>query len=133
MAGDFLTPEERIELSPEIGDETKTTTCYMCACRCGINVHLRDGQIRYIEGNKDHPINKGVLCGKGSAGIMQHYSPARLTKPLRRVGDRGSGEFEEIEWDEALDIVSARLAKIRSENPNLKRSRLLVHMKNWSH
>ena len=106
MLGDFLNPQERIDLSPIIGDETKTTTCYMCACRCGIKVHLREGEIRYIEGNKDHPINKGVLCGKGSAGIMQHYSPARLTKPLRRVGERGSGKFEEIEWEEALTIVA---------------------------
>jgi anaerobic selenocysteine-containing dehydrogenase len=47
-------------------------------------------------------VNKGVLCGKGSAGIMQHYAPARLRKPLLRVGERGSGEFKEIEWDEAL-------------------------------
>ena len=117
MLGDFLEPQERIDLSPQIGDETKTTTCYMCACRCGIKVHLRDGQIRYIEGNKDHPINKGVLCGKGSAGIMQHYSPARLTKPLRRVGERGSGEFEEIEWDDALEIVADRMKKIRIDDP----------------
>lgn len=117
MPGDFLDPQERIDLSPEIGDETKTTTCYMCACRCGIKVHLREGEIRYIEGNKDHPINKGVLCGKGSAGIMQHYSPARLTKPLRRTGERGSGEFEEIEWDEALTIVSDRMKKIRADDP----------------
>ena len=65
MPGDFLNPEERIDLSPEIGNETKTTTCYMCACRCGIKVHLRDGQIRYIEGNKDHPVNKGVLVRQG--------------------------------------------------------------------
>ncbi|MGZ0245647.1 MAG: molybdopterin oxidoreductase family protein, partial [Alphaproteobacteria bacterium] len=91
--------------------------CYMCACRCGIKVHLREGEIRYIEGNKDHPINKGVLCGKGSAGIMQHYSPARLTKPLRRVGERGSGEFEEIEWEEALTIVADRMKKIRADDP----------------
>ena len=42
--------------------------------------HLRDGGIRYIEGNRDHPVNQGVLCAKGSAGIMQHYSPARLTQ-----------------------------------------------------
>ena len=117
MPGDFLNPEEQINLSPQIGDETKTSTCYMCACRCGIKVHLRNGQIRYIEGNKDHPVNKGVLCGKGSAGIMQHYSPARLTKPLRRVGERGAGHFEEIEWDDALQIVSARLAKIRARDP----------------
>ncbi|MFX7776683.1 hypothetical protein ABTJ98_21860, partial [Acinetobacter baumannii] len=52
----------------------KTTTCYMCACRCGIRVFLKDGKVRYIEGNRDHPVNKGVICGKGSAGIMQHYS-----------------------------------------------------------
>jgi sulfite dehydrogenase (quinone) subunit SoeA len=117
MPGDFFDPQERINLSPEIGDETKTSTCYMCACRCGIKVHLREGEIRYIEGNKDHPINKGVLCGKGSAGIMQHYSPARLTKPLRRVGERGSGEFEEIEWEEALTIVADRMKKIRADDP----------------
>jgi anaerobic selenocysteine-containing dehydrogenase len=117
MPGDFLNPQDHVELSPVIADETKTTTCYMCACRCGIKVHLRDGQIRYIEGNRDHPVNKGVLCGKGSAGIMQHYSPARLKKPLRRKGERGSGEFEEIEWDEALEIVAARFRKIRAEDP----------------
>ncbi|MEC7490255.1 MAG: molybdopterin oxidoreductase family protein [Pseudomonadota bacterium] len=117
MPGDFLTPTEHIELSPEIGDECKNTTCYMCAGRCGIKVHLRNGQIRYIEGNRDHPVNKGVLCGKGSAGIMQHYSPARLTKPLRRTGDRGSGEFKEIEWEEALCIVADRLTKLRADDP----------------
>ena len=84
---------EILDLSSPVSDEVKTTTCYMCACRCGIKVHLKDGSIRYIEGNKDHPVNKGVLCAKGSAGIMQHYSPARLAQPLRRVGPRGSGEF----------------------------------------
>ena len=57
-----------VELSPIVSDEVRPTTCYMCACRCGIKVHLKDGRIRYIEGNRDHPVNKGVLCGKGSAG-----------------------------------------------------------------
>ncbi|MCZ6604640.1 MAG: hypothetical protein O7A03_05795, partial [Alphaproteobacteria bacterium] len=71
--------------------EIKTTTCYMCACRCGIEVHLEGGRVRYIEGNKDHPVNKGVLCAKGAAGIMHHSSPARLRAPLKRVGPRGSG------------------------------------------
>ena len=97
--------KEQIELSRPISDEVKCTTCYMCACRCGIKVHLKDGRIRYIEGNRDHPVNKGVLCGKGSAGIMNHYSPARLSAPLLRVGPRGSGEFKEIGWDEAMGIA----------------------------
>ncbi len=106
-----------IELSPQVHDEVKYTTCYMCACRCGIRVHLKDGLVRYIEGNPDHPVNKGVLCGKGSSGIMQHYSPARLRKPLKRVGPRGEAKFEEIEWDEAMAIATQWLGDIRKTDP----------------
>jgi len=99
--------------------EVKETTCYMCACRCGIRVHLRDGQVRYIEGNPNHPLNKGVICAKGSSGIMKQVSPARLTKPLRRKAGakRGESEFEEISWDEAMSMLSERLTKLRAEDP----------------
>jgi anaerobic selenocysteine-containing dehydrogenase len=99
--------------------QTKFTTCYMCACRCGIKVTLEEGKIRFIQGNRNHPVNQGVLCAKGAAGIMKQYSPARLTKPLKRRpgSERGAGDFVEIEWDEALDILTRRLAKIRSTNP----------------
>ncbi|MGI9424714.1 MAG: molybdopterin oxidoreductase family protein [Hyphomicrobiaceae bacterium] len=110
--------EPKVDLNVPVGDTVKTTTCYMCACRCGIKVHLKDGTVRYIEGNRDHPINKGVLCGKGSAGIMQHYSPARLTSPLRRVGPRGSNEFEEIGWDEALSLATEWLGDVRGRQPD---------------
>ena len=109
--------EEAIDVSRPTGDEVKTTTCYMCACRCGIRVHLKDGRVRYIDGNPDHPVNKGILCGKGSAGIMQHYSPARLSKPLKRVGPRGAGEFEEIEWEEALGLATGWLSEVRHSDP----------------
>jgi len=99
--------------------EVKTTTCYMCACRCGIRVHLRDGEVRYIDGNPDHPLNQGVICAKGSSGIMKQYSPARLTRPLRRKpgAERGAAQFEPISWDEALDILEKRLARIRATDP----------------
>jgi len=109
--------EPQITLSEPVGDTTKTTTCYMCACRCGIKVHLRNGAVRYIEGNRDHPVNKGVLCAKGSAGIMQHYSPARLKAPMKRVGPRGSNEFQEITWDEALGLATDWLGKVRADDP----------------
>ncbi|HMB48233.1 MAG TPA: molybdopterin-dependent oxidoreductase, partial [Afifellaceae bacterium] len=109
--------EPEIALSPKVSDEIRKTTCYMCACRCGIDVHLRDGKVRYIEGNRDHPVNRGVLCAKGSAGIMQHYSPARLTKPLLRTGERGKGEFREIEWDEALELAVSWLKPVRESDP----------------
>ena len=110
--------ESPVDTSPSVGDEVKCTTCYMCACRCGIRVYLQDGEIRYIQGNRDHPVNKGVLCAKGSAGIMNYKSPARLSKPLKRVGPRGSGEFEEIEWDEALDTATAWLSRCRATGPH---------------
>jgi sulfite dehydrogenase (quinone) subunit SoeA len=114
---DYWRPKEAVDTSPKVSDEVKYTTCYMCACRCGIKVHLRDGSIRYIEGNPKHPINRGVICGKGASGIMQQQSPAKLTKPLMRVGERGSGEFREIEWDEAIATAVEWLARIRADDP----------------
>ena len=104
-----------------VGTTVAKTTCYMCACRCGIDVHLRDGpkgrEVAYIEGNRDHPVNRGVLCAKGSAGIMQVNAPSRLRAPLKRVGPRGSGQFEEISWDEALETATAWLKPLRETAP----------------
>ena len=94
-------------------------TCYMCACHCGIQVTLEDGELRFIQGTRDHLVNQGVLWAKGSAGIMQQHSRAKLRKPLLRNPDspRGRGEFREIEWDQALAIVEERLANIRATDP----------------
>jgi anaerobic selenocysteine-containing dehydrogenase len=99
--------------------EVKETTCYMCACRCGIRVTLRDGEVRYIEGNPNHPLNQGVICAKGASGIMKQYSPARLTRPLlrRENAERGESNFEEITWDRAFEIMSERLANLRASDP----------------
>jgi anaerobic selenocysteine-containing dehydrogenase len=110
-------PDLRPHLSVPPADTIAATTCYMCACRCGIRVFLKDGRVRYIEGNRDHPVNAGVLCAKGSAGIMQHYAPARLRAPLLRVGERGSGDFKEISWDEALGLATRWLGEVRSTDP----------------
>ncbi|HZP93486.1 MAG TPA: molybdopterin-dependent oxidoreductase, partial [Burkholderiales bacterium] len=98
---------------------TAYSTCYMCACRCGIKVTLENGRVRFIQGNPDHPVNQGVLCAKGSAGIQKQYSSARLRQPLlRKPGtERGTGEFEPISWEQALDIVTQRLRRIRATDP----------------
>jgi anaerobic selenocysteine-containing dehydrogenase len=98
-------------------DGVRKTTCYMCACRCGIDVHVASGRVTYIEGNRDHPINKGVLCAKGASGIMQITAPSRLRAPLRRVGPRGSGAFEEISWDEALSLAVSWMKPLRETAP----------------
>lgn len=114
-------PDERTRRAAKRGprEEIKHTTCYMCACRCGIRVHLRDGEVRYIEGNPDHPLNQGVICAKGASGIMKQYSPARLTQPLRRKqsAERGAAEFEAISWDEAFRVMEERLTRIRATDP----------------
>ena len=111
--------------APTPVDETtiKCTTCYMCACRCGIRVHLREGEdgpeVRYIDGNPKHPLNQGVICAKGASGIMKQKSPARLTQPLLRKpgSERGAAEFEAISWERAYEILTTRLAHIRATDP----------------
>ena len=113
----FETVVEQVDTAPVVSDRVAHTTCYMCACRCGIRVHMKDDKIRYIEGNPDHPVNQGVLCAKGSAGIMTQYSPAKLKKPLLRVGKRGEGKFKEIEWDEALALATEWLGGVRKTDP----------------
>lgn len=99
--------------------EVKTTTCYMCACRCGIRVHLREGEVRYIDGNPNHPLNQGVICAKGASGIMKQYSPARLTQPLMRKPDaeRGTAQFEPVSWETAFATLEKRLAHLRATDP----------------
>lgn len=101
------------------GTQVKNTTCYMCSCRCGVRVTIENGAVRYIQGNPDHPVNKGIICAKGSAGAMKQASPARLTTPMLRVEgtERGDGAFEAISWDRAYDILTERLKKIRETDP----------------
>ncbi|MFN4172300.1 MAG: molybdopterin oxidoreductase family protein [Pseudorhodobacter sp.] len=106
-----------LNLSPPVSDEIRQTTCYMCACRCGINVHLTSGKVSYVEGNRAHPVNKGVLCAKGASGIRQITAPSRLSQPLRRVGPRGSGAFEPIGWEEALALAVEWMAPLRETAP----------------
>ncbi len=114
-------PAEHRSLPSEPREQQRIaySTCYMCACRCGIKLTLEGNQVRFIQGNRDHPVNQGVLCAKGSAGIMKQLSPAKLRKPLRRKPgtERGTWAFDEIEWDEALAMLTERLKTIRSTDP----------------
>jgi anaerobic selenocysteine-containing dehydrogenase len=106
------------------------STCYMCACRCGIKVTLQDHpgdgagapartSVRFIQGTAEHPVNQGVLCAKGSAGIMKQASRAKLSHPMiRRPGtERGAGLFDPVSWDDALAMLAARLATLRATEP----------------
>lgn len=93
----------------------KKSVCLQCPAGCGIQVKTINGNAVKIEGNPDHPINRGKLCPKGQAGLQVLYDPDRIKGPMKRVGDRGSGNWEAISWDEAIEEVAALLAKIRRE------------------
>lgn len=95
------------------------TTCYMCACRCGLTVTIENNRVRHIEGTPENPVNHGVWCAKGAAGIMTQYSPARIVEPLmRRPGsERGAGDFIPVDWETALSQVAKWLSAIRHTDP----------------
>jgi len=96
--------------------ETVKTICQSCYFYCGLDVTRDDnGCIVGIEGMKEHPVNRGTICPKGIASQQLVTDPRRLTHPLRRVGPRGSGDWEEISWDEALDILAKQIEKARDE------------------
>lgn len=96
--------------------EVVKTICQMCYFYCGLDVHVDHGRIVKIEGMKEHPVNHGRLCAKGLASGQLVTDPRRLTHPLRRVGDRGSGNWQRITWDEALDEIATRLLAIRDQD-----------------
>ena len=91
------------------------TVCQMCFYYCGLDVTVENGEILKVEGMKEHPISKGRLCPKGLACQQLVTDPKRLTTPLRRVGDRGSGKWEKISWDDALDQIGEKFLAIRDE------------------
>ena len=96
-------------------DYWKASTCAMCDAGCGIVVRTREHKANKIEGNPLHPVNRGALCARGQAGLQMLYNPDRIRGPLKRAGERGSGQFEEISWDEAIKILADKLREIKAQ------------------
>ena len=90
--------------------------CQACHCECGVLVHVSDGKVSKIEGDPDNPMNRGFICVKGRAQAQVLYHPDRVKYPMRRVGERGSGKWERISWDTALDEIAEKLTKNREKN-----------------
>jgi len=95
--------------------KTVETICQMCCLCCGLEVTVEDGRILKVEGMREHPMNRGRLCAKGLASAQLTTDPRRLKTPLKRVGERGSGKWERISWDQALDEIAEKLLAIRDE------------------
>ncbi|MCQ6278632.1 molybdopterin-dependent oxidoreductase [Bacillus sp. EB600] len=79
-----------------------------CPDQCGLLVHKQEGKIVKIEGDPNHPVTKGHICNKVRHMTDRIYDNKRLKYPLKRVGAKGSGEFERISWEEAINTISSR-------------------------
>jgi anaerobic selenocysteine-containing dehydrogenase len=91
------------------------SSCRFCPAGCGILVRVSEGRAKKIEGNPLHPINRGKLCARGQAILQELYHPDRITQPLKRTGERGSGEFAKISWAEGLDLLTGNLKTLKQE------------------
>jgi menaquinone reductase, molybdopterin-binding-like subunit len=122
-------PEE--ELIPGIAT-MKPSVCTLCSSGCGLQVRVMQGEAEVVrrgqqglikmglakklEGNPQHPVNQGKLCARGQAGLQVLYHPDRITHPIKRTGARGSGEFQQITWDDALHEVAAHLTALQASH-----------------
>ncbi|WP_435009270.1 molybdopterin-containing oxidoreductase family protein [Tundrisphaera lichenicola] len=98
-------------------DVVKAVCPLDCPDTCSMRVTVRDGVAVDLRGDSDHPFTRGFLCQKMARYLDRVYSPERLKHPLRRIGPKGSGQFERITWDEALTEVASKFAEI-AESPD---------------
>jgi len=91
------------------------SVCRSCHGGCGVLLHVRDGVLLKVEGDRESPLNHGRLCPIGTVTTDLVYHPDRLKYPMRRKGRRQSGVWERISWDEALDEIAERVLSIRAQ------------------
>ena len=121
----ILAPQTRYEaprMAAKPGETVVTSTCgHNCGGRCVVNAHVVDGRIVHISTdarrwNAEHP--PLPACARGVGQIERTYHPDRLRHPMRRVGPRGEGRFEQISWDRALDEIAGEMLRIRATYGN---------------
>ncbi len=91
------------------------SVCQACHCECGVMVHVDDRKVTKIEGDSNHPMNRGFICVKGRAEPERTYHPDRLKYPLQRVGARAEGRWKRVSWDEALTAIATALTEIKEK------------------
>lgn len=113
---------ETPRVAPRAGETVVTSTCgHNCGGRCAVNAHVVDGRIVKISTDprkwtpEQPPLH---ACVRGFGQMERVYHPDRLQHPLRRTGPRGSGQFERVSWDEALDEVARELLRVRATYGN---------------
>ena len=105
----------RGEAPPVVFDRSVYSLCEQCVWRCGLVAKVKDGRVVKLDGNPYHPHSNGMLCPRGQAGVATLYDPDRLLYPLMRAGERGSGQWRRVTWEEALDYVAQRMLEIKAQ------------------
>jgi len=96
-------------------EEVKRVLCCHCPMMCGLLAHVRDGKVMRLTGDPHHALSRGFLCIKGERANEYHDHPDRLNFPLKRVGRRGGGKWEQIPWDHAMDEIAAKLRELKEQ------------------
>jgi len=89
--------------------------CLNCFAQCGAVYHVEDGKLVKVEGDKENRISRGSFCAKGRSAPEAAYSPDRLLHPLKRVGERGEGKWQQISWDEALTTITTKINEFKEK------------------
>ncbi|HEV8640287.1 MAG TPA: molybdopterin-dependent oxidoreductase [Methylomirabilota bacterium] len=113
-----------------------STVCRECPAGCGVIARNRDGRVVKLEGNPDHPVNRGALCLRGQAALQGAYHPDRFAGPQRRQG----GALGAVSWDEALKLVAGKIGELRQAGrgkavalvTQLENGSLAVLMDRWT-
>ncbi len=125
-----FTAQSRARLSEDIlwaYDNWYATTCQGCGAGCGVIVRVIEGRAKKVEGNPDHPVNRGKLCARGEAVVQEEYHPDRVQGPMRLSGPRGSGSYTPISWSEALTELVSRLRQGNPQNMVMVTKPLRAH------
>lgn len=92
---------------------TVYSSCEMCRNQCPIAVRVQSGKVVKIDGNPNDAAFGGVICARGNSGPSLLYDPERIKKPMIRTGERGSGKFKEVSWDEAYSYIGQKLKTVQ--------------------
>ena len=113
----------RKDVQNAVMSSTSMTTTILGACphdcpdTCSLLTTVKDGVAIKVQGNPNHPLTDGVLCTKVSRYTERTYHPDRVLRPMKRIGPKGSGQFQQVSWEEALSDIAARLKAIADKHP----------------
>ena len=96
---------------------THSTACPLdCPDHCSLSVQVEEGRVTEVDGNEVNPVTQGYICAKVRRLPAAMYGPERVREPAFRAGSKGSGQFRNVSWDEALDTIAQKLVSIRDQH-----------------